>query len=617
MTDDHVIEPHSGPPRLRDDTSITAARPRRSSPLRPRVEELEDRLKRIAARRAALADLAARQRDQIEELKARNRAIQASHAALRGRLLVRIGAKLARMLAWRPFGLARRPAAAPAPDPAASGQDAPTSDPARFRDVVLDRLSGASPRSSAPLKAVILPGNPSGDVRRQGATDGKTARASSEGLGDALQALGWSVRDGTEAGVPAGHRPAPDDVALFMDPTVRPADAGQAIRVALVGGDVDRWLAQPWFDDLDVVLAGDEAIGAAIERDSTRVSRVAPGMASTSAGTGSAAALAAQVAGAVAEWAAARRYALILGADSWQRALTWGDTFFARALQRQLERRGVPTLLAVLSEAGGPRVARSDVVVDLFGSGSRPTRPAQLNVLWIISHPDRVSTEMCERYDLLFAASTWFADDLSVRLGRPVIPLLQATDPERFHPGAPGPRHELLFVGNSRGVRRQILDDLRGTQHDLAVYGRNWSPSLLDPRHLRGEWVANDKLVGYYAQAAIVLADHWPDMRDEGFIANRIFDAAAAGAFVISDDLPELEAELDGGVVAYRDATELNALVDRFLADPDARREHAARARSAVLARHTFGHRADVIVHEVSAAIEDRRRHTPPMPVVR
>jgi spore maturation protein CgeB len=224
---------------------------------------------------------------------------------------------------------------------------------------------------------------------------------------------------------------------------------------------------------------------------------------------------------------------------------------------------------------------------------------------------------MCDRYDLLFAASRWFADDLAVRLGRPVIPLLQATDPERFHPGGSGPRHELLFVGNSRGVRRQILDDLRDTPHDLAVYGRNWSPSLLDPRHLRGEWVANDELAGYYAQAAIVLADHWPDMRDEGFIANRIFDAAAAGAFVISDDLPELEAEFDGGVVAYRDAVELKSLVDRFLADPVARLDHAGPARSAVLARHTFGHRADVIVREVSAAIADRQRRAPAVPVVR
>jgi hypothetical protein len=327
--------------------------------------------------------------------------------------------------------------------------------------------------------------------------------------------------------------------------------------------------------------------------------------------------LARAVADAVAAWAAAPRFVLVQGVESWERAATWGDSFFARALQRQLERRGARTSLTVLDEAAAPRAARADTAIDLFGSGLRTTRPGQLNVLWIISHPDRVTTALCDGFDLLFAASRWFAEDLARRLGRPVTPLLQATDPERFQPDDSGPHHELLFVGNSRNVRRQILDDLAGTDRDLAVYGRNWTDALLDPRYLRGEWIPNDELGRYYSSAAIVLADHWPDMRDEGFIANRIFDASAAGAFVISDFLPELEAELDGGVVAYRDADELKSLVDRFLADPDARRDHAARARSAVLARHTFGHRADVIVREVSAAIAARRPRALAVPVGR
>ena len=110
--------------------------------------------------------------------------------------------------------------------------------------------------------------------------------------------------------------------------------------------------------------------------------------------------------------------------------------------------------------------------------------------------------------------------------------LHQATDPERFHPDPTGPAHELLFVGSSRKVRRRILADLAGTSRDVAVYGGGWTPELLDPHRLRGEWIPNDQLRRYYSSAGIVLCDHYDDMRDEGFISNRAYDALACGAFV-------------------------------------------------------------------------------------
>jgi hypothetical protein len=495
----------------------------------------------------------------------------------------------------------RGPDSAPTPSPAVADRLAGTWGPYLFREVFLDRLSAAGSWSSVPIGVTLA----SGDMSQS------DAAASEAALADALRELGWHVRAPAD---PREDDPGPDAAADVLVITAAegsdsPMDRGAAVRVAIVRGDIGGWLAQPWFDDLDVVLVADEELRETVERRSARVATLAT--------TTDASRLAREVADAVSAWTAAPRLVLVQGAGTRERAATWGDSFFARALQRQLEGRGAPTSLTVLDEVASPRAARADAAIDLFGSGHRTTRPGQLNVLWVISHPDRVTTALCDRFDLLFAASRWFAEDLARRLGRPVIPLLQATDPERFQPDASGPHHELLFVGNSRNVRRQILDDLAGTGRDLAVYGRNWTPALLDPRYLRGEWIPNDELGRYYSSAAIVLADHWPDMRDEGFIANRVFDAAATGAFVISDFLPELEAELDGGVVAYRTADELTSLVDRFLADPGARRAHAERARSAVLARHTFGHRADVIVRELSAALADRRPRALAVPVAR
>jgi spore maturation protein CgeB len=188
----------------------------------------------------------------------------------------------------------------------------------------------------------------------------------------------------------------------------------------------------------------------------------------------------------------------------------------------------------------------------------------------------------------------------------PVAALPQATDPDRFRPGRPGPAHELLFVGNSRGVRRHVLDELLPTVHELAVYGRAWTADRLDPRYLAGDHVPNDELAGYYGSAAIVLNDHWLDMQREGFLSNRLYDAAAAGAFMISDDVEGLEEAFDGGIVGYVGADELRRLVDAFLADPAARRDCAERARAAVLSRHTFDHRARTILDAVEPLLAAR-----------
>ena len=291
-------------------------------------------------------------------------------------------------------------------------------------------------------------------------------------------------------------------------------------------------------------------------------------------------------------WAAQPHVDIAVGPPSWEAAAHWGDYHFGRAFQRALQRRGWAARLRIAPEWEGDAGNRADVAVHVFGLRKRPVRPAQVSVLWVISHPDLVTTEMLHEQDLVFVASNTFAEALRHRSERPVATLHQATDPDRFSPRPGGPAHDLLFVGNSRHVRRRVVDVLTRAGRDLAVYGSGWTPDLLDPRHLRGTFVPNEELAAFYAAASIVVNDHWDDMAAEGFISNRLYDAAAAGAFVISDHVDGLEEEFDGGIVTFGEDRELLALVDRYLAAPSERAAAAARARDAVLARHTFGHRA-------------------------
>ncbi|WP_116947292.1 glycosyltransferase family protein [Jiangella endophytica] len=82
---------------------------------------------------------------------------------------------------------------------------------------------------------------------------------------------------------------------------------------------------------------------------------------------------------------------------------------------------------------------------------------------------------------------------------------------------------------------------------DLHVYGQNWRDEI-PARYLRGEYLDNDAAGAAYERARVVLNDHWADMREHGFVSNRVFDAVAAGGRVVSDSIEGL-AELFGPAV--------------------------------------------------------------------
>ncbi|HEX7950160.1 MAG TPA: glycosyltransferase [Candidatus Limnocylindrales bacterium] len=465
----------------------------------------------------------------------------------------------------------------------------------RIAGAVLRRRRGAGPASGG--SAVV---EPQPDGTSGGADESAPAVPPDTGLrrgpGRRLAVLG----DGADALRPilalAGWDMVDDpmdgrlDVALVLDPDLDVAALPREVaRVAWIRNEAGPWLTRHWLDDLDLVLLGRGVSDAELEAIVGAPVRLEE---------------ATELPAALDQFADRRRLAIVIGPATWDDAGHWGDLSFARAIERALRRRGWATHVLVDGEADGPIARRADVALHIVGVRRPTLHPGQIHLLWVISHPDEVRPGRCDAYDAVFVASDDFAEQLRLRVRVPVIALHQATDPHRFFPEPGGPSHDLLLVGNARRGGRAVLEGVAGRAWDLAVYGPGWRPETLDPRHFRGSWIPNQDLHRYYAAAEIVLNDHWADMRDEGFISNRIYDALASGAFVLSDEVRGLAAEFDGGVATWHDVESLRAAVAQWLPDRAARRAMADRGRRAVLERHTFDQRVAMLLETIDRLTE-------------
>ena len=306
-----------------------------------------------------------------------------------------------------------------------------------------------------------------------------------------------------------------------------------------------------------------------------------------------------------------QRICIKLPAPSWEGVETWGDYHVAVSLKKYLERMGHRTMIQVAEEWSDPVDVNYHVALVLRGiRGCRP-KPYHFNVMWNLSHPKSIPDEEYERYDLVFVASEKHALRLAERLEVQVETLLQCTDPEIFYTDRRDEEEtELVFVGNSRMVFRRILKNLLPTEHELAVYGDAWD-GIIDDGFIRARYWPYERLRILYSSAKIVLNDHWDDMRAYGFVSNRVYDALAAGAFVISDRMPEIERYFEGAVVTYSDARDLSEKIDYYLAHPAERRKLADAGRRIVLERDTYARRARKIVKcfpSVERIAEGRKR---------
>ena len=280
----------------------------------------------------------------------------------------------------------------------------------------------------------------------------------------------------------------------------------------------------------------------------------------------------------------------------------WGDTYFANSLAAAMRRAG----LQPFSYRHGANTDYQSAI-DRFnlvirGLDRVAPIPGSVNVLWVISHPEKVTEEEIFGFDIVYAASARWAAKMSEKLGKEIHYLPQATDSSLFNHSIAKDetRRGAVFVGSTHtGRHRRVVEMALASGRQFSVIGRGWEGQL-PPEIWESEGVPNERLASVYRSSRYVLADHWPEMAEEGFIQNRIFDAVACGCKVISDQVPGIKEIFGDAVQTYSSQTELEALLSGegdhlFPSDSE-----MLEISHEILRNHTFDSRVRQILDDVA-----------------
>jgi spore maturation protein CgeB len=267
------------------------------------------------------------------------------------------------------------------------------------------------------------------------------------------------------------------------------------------------------------------------------------------------------------------------------------------------------------------RAAGADVIVKASGVGVLDAEleaavlelGAPTTIFWDVDAPatlarmeadsDDSLRELVPRYDLVL---TYGGGDPVIQryraLGaRDCVPVYNALDPRTHHPVEPDERFgcDLAFLGNRLPDREARVEELFLRAAELApsrsflLGGSGWDDRPLPPnvRYL-GHVSPRDHNV-LNATPLAVLNVSRESMAANGFSpATRVFEAAGAGACLVTDAWEGIELFLEPGeeVLVAEDGAEVAALVEQL--DPARARAIGEAARCRVLAEHTYAHRA-------------------------
>jgi spore maturation protein CgeB len=270
------------------------------------------------------------------------------------------------------------------------------------------------------------------------------------------------------------------------------------------------------------------------------------------------------------------------------------------------------------------RAARTaDIIVKTSGVGAfdelldravlEYKAPHALSIFWDVDAPatlERLAADAADpfhalvpRYDLVltYGGGAPVVSGYEAVGARMCVPVYNALDPATHYPAASDPRFagHLSFLGNRLPDREARVEEFlfRAARClpdvPMVLGGSGWADKPM-PANLRyvGHVYTRDHNA-FNSTARAVLNISRESMARYGYSpATRVFEAAGAGACIITDDWRGIEMFLEPGreVLVARDGEEVAARVAAL--DAAAAERIGAAARHRVLAEHTYARRA-------------------------
>ena len=199
---------------------------------------------------------------------------------------------------------------------------------------------------------------------------------------------------------------------------------------------------------------------------------------------------------------------------------------------------------------------------------------------------------------------------------RDCIPIYNAVDPATHRPVEPDSAFEaeLAFLGNRLPDRESRVESFflavaaRMPERRFLLGGSGWNDKAVpDNVSVLGHVYTRDHNAFNRTPKAVLNVSR-DSMASYGFSpATRVFEAAAAGACLVTDAWKGVEAFLEPGreVLVAQDGDEVAEHVRALTVERS--REIGARARERVLREHTYAHRAEKLERVLEEARADRR----------
>jgi spore maturation protein CgeB len=229
-------------------------------------------------------------------------------------------------------------------------------------------------------------------------------------------------------------------------------------------------------------------------------------------------------------------------------------------------------------------------------------------------HPFR---KLVPRYDLVLTYGGGAAVVSAYRaLGaRVCVPVYNAVDPKCHYPTAPIPQLacDVSFLGNRLPDREARVDEffirpaLELPNRRFLLGGAGWEGKHLPHNITYLGHVGTERHNAFFCSGLATLNINRDSMARYGFSPpTRVFEAAGAGACVITDEWPGIELFFEPGreLLTAADGAEVAALLAELTPQQSKQIGRAAHAR--VTAEHTYAHRARQVAKVLDGATQRR-----------